>query len=107
MSLTAPDGPGAQANTGYLWNQALRAGLTVRNYGFFVVNVGTPSADPYSAKTIQVTPADAALQPYTDLYYRGYDMNEPDNWRYPEWAREYDANVAAGTVPSLTLMRMG
>jgi hypothetical protein len=107
VSLTAPDGPGAQANTGYLWNQALRAGLTVRNYGFFVINVGTPSADPHSDKTVQLTPADAALQPYTDLYYRGYDMNEPDNWRYAEWAREYDANVAAGTVPSLTLMRMG
>src|SRR5271157_2466961 len=32
-NVAAPDGPGNQVNTGYLWNQALRAGLTVRNYG--------------------------------------------------------------------------
>ena len=31
----APDGPNNEVNTGYLWDSALRAGLTVRNYGFF------------------------------------------------------------------------
>ena len=32
----APDGPDDEINTGYLWNNALRAGLTVRDYGFFI-----------------------------------------------------------------------
>ena len=32
----APDGPNDEVNTGYLWDSALRAGLTVRNYGFFL-----------------------------------------------------------------------
>src|SRR5664280_499715 len=34
--VAAPDGPDNELNTGYLWDSALRANLTVRNYGFFV-----------------------------------------------------------------------
>ena len=34
--VAAPDGPDNEMNTGYLWDSALRANLTVRNYGFFV-----------------------------------------------------------------------
>ena len=34
--VAAPDGPNNEINTGHLWDNALRAGLTVRNYGFFV-----------------------------------------------------------------------
>ncbi len=33
---SAPDGPNNELNTGYLWDAALRAHLTVRNYGFFI-----------------------------------------------------------------------
>ena len=32
----APDGPDNEVNTGYLWDAALRANLTVRSYGFWV-----------------------------------------------------------------------
>jgi len=32
----APDGPDGEEGTGYLWDQAKRAGLSIRNYGFFV-----------------------------------------------------------------------
>ena len=34
--VAAPDGPDNEVNTGYLWDAALRANLTVRNYGFFM-----------------------------------------------------------------------
>src|SRR5262249_54391414 len=33
--VAAPDSPGGEAGAGYLWNAALRAGLSLRNYGFF------------------------------------------------------------------------
>ena len=42
--VAAPDSPEGEAGAGYLWDAALRAGLTVRNYGFFVNNLGN-SAD--------------------------------------------------------------
>ena len=39
--VAAPDGPNNEINTGYLWNNALRAGLTVRDYGFFIDTLAT------------------------------------------------------------------
>ena len=42
----------------------------------------------------------------TDVYFRGYDQNYPDLWRYNEWKREFDQYVAQGNLPSLSLMRV-
>ena len=33
--VAAPDGPDGAAGLGYIWDSALRAGLTVRNWGFY------------------------------------------------------------------------
>ena len=33
--VVAPDGPAGQVGAGFIWSAAMRAGLTVRNYGFF------------------------------------------------------------------------
>jgi DNA-binding beta-propeller fold protein YncE len=106
VDVAAPDGPGHQINTGHLWDQALRAGLSIRNYGFFFDNVGptiinaNPPAQPVGYA------ANAALRPFTDPYFRGFDMNLPDFYLYNEWQREFDANYASGGLPSLTLLRL-
>src|SRR5216683_90707 len=34
--VSAPDSPDGEAGTGYLWDSALRAGKSLRNYGFFI-----------------------------------------------------------------------
>jgi DNA-binding beta-propeller fold protein YncE len=111
--LAAPDGPNNELNTGYLWNAALRAGLTVRNYGFLLdavcYNAATcqiPLAhDPFSTNTIVAYPASAALAPYTDPYFRGFDLSFPDFYRYKEWERDFNANYATGGLPNLCLVR--
>jgi len=107
-----PDGPNDEENTGHLWDAALRAGLTVRNYGFFVDSGGAiacpqcaiPLAhDPYATGTVVAFPANVALYSiYTDPYYRGFDCNFPDYYRFTEWEREFNANYAAGGLPSLS-----
>jgi DNA-binding beta-propeller fold protein YncE len=110
----APDGPNNEKNTGHLWDAALRAGLTVRNYGFFIDTSRYGSAqsaipvihDPAATNTIVAYPTNVALSPYTDPYYRGFDNNLPDYYRFTEWEREFDANYASGGLPSLTLMRL-
>ena len=51
--VAAPDGPGQVINTGYIWDQAIRAGLTVRNYGFFDDNIGSAVAFPNNMNAIQ------------------------------------------------------
>jgi YVTN family beta-propeller protein len=96
---------------GYIFNAVLRAGGTVRNYGFLVNNFGSisingvPVSDPFGQGIIQVGPLDNSLAPLTDVYFRGYDQNYPDLWRFNEWKREFDQYVAQGNLPSLSLVR--
>ena len=111
--VDAPDGPNNEVNTGYLWDAALRVGLTVRNYGFFIDGTcyseptcAIPLAhDPAATGTVVATPASVSLFPYTDPYFRGFDNNFPDYYRYTEWERDFDANYAKGGLPSLSLVR--
>jgi len=113
-AVGAPDGPNDEIDTGYLWNAALRAGLTVRNYGFFIDTTcySEPACaipvihDPAATNTVVAYPTNAALAPYTDPYYRGFDNNLPDYYRFKEWERDFDANYASGGLPALTLVRL-
>jgi YVTN family beta-propeller protein len=97
---------------GYIFNAVLQAGGTVRNYGFLVNNIGSigtkaaPVSDPFASGIVQVAPLDPALASMTDVYFRGYDQNYPDMWRYNEWKREFDQFVANGKLPSLSLVRI-
>lgn len=113
-AVGAPDGPNGEIDTGYLWNGALRAGLTVRNYGFFIDTTcyNEPACaipvihDPAASNTVVAYPTNAVLAPYTDLYYRGFDNNLPDYYRFKEWVRDFDANYANGGLPALSLVRL-
>jgi YVTN family beta-propeller protein len=97
---------------GYIFNAVLKAGGTVRNYGFLVNNIGgigtktAPVSDPFHAGIVQTAPLDPALAPLTDVYFRGYDQNYPDLWRYDEWKREFDQFVTNRNLPSLSLVRI-
>jgi len=113
-----PDGPGGDAGTGYLWDAALRAKLSVRNYGFFVdgeryfARKGGVAPiplirDPYASKTRVAFADKPALIKITDPYFRGFDLKFPDYWRYTEWDREFQGYVANGNLPNLELVRLG
>jgi YVTN family beta-propeller protein len=114
----APDGPDNELNTGYLWDQAKRAGLSIRNYGFFIdltrYNLPAPYTflsipeltDPFATKTQVAYPTNDTLAPVTDIYYRGFDNSFPDYFRYTEFARDFDANFANGGLPALTFVRL-
>lgn len=113
--LTAPDaGDDDLPNQGYLWDAAIRAGISVRNYGFAdasIYDTNAPGAvpvvrQPFSEKRRIYTPGDRMLAPLSDPYFRGFDQKLPDYWRVIEWRREYDLEEAAGTLPQLTLLRL-
>jgi DNA-binding beta-propeller fold protein YncE len=116
--VAAPDGPGdSAAGAGYLWDAALRAKLTIRNYGFFVdlahysaTKEGGPSVpllrNPFDSGTRVAAPTKAALAGITDLYFRGFDMRFPDYWRFKEWEREFDDYVKNENLPALELLRL-
>jgi DNA-binding beta-propeller fold protein YncE len=113
--LTAPDADDDdRPNQGYLWDAAIRAGLSVRNYGFSDASnydTGTPGAvpvirEPFKEHRRIYTPGDRLLASRSDPYFRGFDQKLPDYWRVLEWQREYDQQEAAGTLPALTLLRL-
>jgi len=114
-NAAAPDAPDGENGTGYLWNAALRAHRSIRNYGFFIDLARYDVAhsqykiplllDPASTKTQVAYPANAALAPFTDIYFRSFDNAFPDYYRFKEWAREFDTKFAKRGLPRLSLVR--
>jgi len=122
--ISAPEGDGDLDTNkvgGYIWDAALRAGKTVRNYGFFIdlayyntSNTDPTKPDPTNPLYIPISPTPfdskipqsavgkVVLQDKTDVYFRGYDNKAPDIYRYNEWARD----VAQNGLPELTLLRI-
>ncbi|MBW4586754.1 beta-propeller fold lactonase family protein [Aetokthonos hydrillicola Thurmond2011] len=123
--VNAPEGADeTQENVigGYLWDAALRAGKSVRNYGFFVDQIyydlsanstdatkpdpNNPyyipiSATPFKDKIAQAPVAKGALQDRTDLYFRSYDQKNSDIYLFNEWQRDFAQNG----MPNLMLVR--
>ena len=71
---------------GYLWSNALSAGLTVRNYGLF-------------ASTI-----DSGLQPLSAADYPAFDLSIPDGERVDAFLADWKRLETAGQLPSLMLV---
>ena len=113
--VAAPDGPNsADEGMGYLWNVALRAGKSVRNYGFMcdLSRYEEPPPDqiplerhPFDKKLQVAYPTKEGLMDRTDPYFRGFDTAFPDYWREIEWEREFDRFVRDGQMPDLCLVR--
>jgi hypothetical protein len=111
----APDGPGGEQGSGFIWDVALRAKLLVRNYGFMedlspydapTELGGVPVIrNPYATRTVVAFPATFTLQGRTDPYFRGFDNKLPDFYRYQEWAREFDIFVKNGKLPNFETVR--
>lgn len=115
--VAAPDGPGGESGAGYLWDAALRAGITIRNYGFYQdeERYGLPPTDPayvpssrhpFRDQMIQAYSNKSALRPITDPYFRGFDMKYADFWRYKEWEREFEQYEKDDDLPALELVRL-
>ena len=97
---------------GYIFDAVLQAGGTVRNYGALVNNIGSigtkaaPVSNPFASNVIQVAELKPSLVPFTDVYFRGFDQNYPDLWRYNEWKREFDVFVQNRNLPNLSIVRI-
>ena len=114
--VAAPDGPNVDREHGYIWDQALKAGLSVRNWGFYGdLSLYFPGAgaartplerEPWKIGLRVFTPTKASLMAVTDPYFRGFDQSFPDFWRFKEWERELDAFITADKVPNLMMLRL-
>ena len=115
--VAASDGDGdldAKATGGYIWDDALRHGLRVRDYGehidlTYYDEAAGPlripiSRTPFASHVRQAVPTKEDLANRTDPYYRGFDESVPDVYRYEEWKREFDGYVAHDDLPDLEVM---
>lgn len=110
----APDSYKGEEGRGHLWDSALRAHLSVRNYGFYIdparYDETSPSPipvlrDPAHDNVTVAYPSDPALAGITDPYFRSFDLKLPDFWREREWEREFAGQVAQRNMPALSLVR--
>ena len=109
------DGPEGQEGLGYIWDAALDAGLTVRNYGFYL-DLGADAVLGFPASLVlpcatnpptQVAfPAHPSLLKRTDPCFWGFDQRIPDFFRFQEWKREFTQQVKSDSFPNLTLLRL-
>ncbi|HMF79509.1 MAG TPA: bifunctional YncE family protein/alkaline phosphatase family protein [Bryobacteraceae bacterium] len=88
---------------GYLWNNALQAGISIRGYGQWTANV--PLKDVTGGKQIAAV-KDPALAPYVDMNYRGFDSAYTDVERAKEFIREWKEFDEKGQAPQLLIVRM-
>ena len=88
----------AHPHSGYLWDDALRHHLSIRNYGEFIYN--DPSA------TFRSHWRQTDLLGITDPKYMGWDLEYSDLLREAEWAREFAQFAKNDDLPALEIIRL-
>jgi len=95
--------PTATPPAGYLWTNAAAAGVTLRNFGYFVDN--KPNA-PLGAEQVQRV-LDPVLARYTSRFFRSFDTDYPDVERAKTFLNELADYEKSGSMPRLIIMRLG
>jgi len=105
-AMRNPYGNVAAPKDGYIWDAAIRKGLTVRSYGEFTHWApGTP-AERQAGKVAAIASV-PGLQGHINPRYPPWDLSIPDSRRLEVWASEFAADDAANRVPALSIVRLG
>ncbi|HTU71724.1 MAG TPA: hypothetical protein VMF11_15585 [Candidatus Baltobacteraceae bacterium] len=85
-------GPG----TGYLWDDADRHGISLRDYGEYVDDPARPGGD--------YTTGMRGLEGRIDPHYPTWNLDISDEVRVDAWKREFEGYVRSGNLPTLEIM---
>jgi len=92
---------------GYLWTNAVVAGISIRNFGYMVDNK-TGAAKPTQPGQEQITTVrDPVLAKFTNRNYRGFDLDYTDVDRVKVFLGELADYEKTGQMPRLIVMRLG
>jgi YVTN family beta-propeller protein len=119
----------AYQNKGFLFSEAAAAGLPVKIYGEYVENdtfkqpngsTSEPSwsqfyADSqkfeaglektlYYQNTVQAESSIPAVYDHLIKNFPQFDLGLPDQFRVDVWVQDFNADIAAGTVPALSIL---
>ena len=95
--------PASLPPAGYLWTNAAAAGVSLRNFGYMVTNKA--GAAPGTEQITGVR--DPVLAKVTNRMYRGFDLQYSDVDRVKVFLSELAEYEKTGTMPRLTVMRLG
>ncbi|MGI8742192.1 MAG: alkaline phosphatase family protein [Bryobacteraceae bacterium] len=95
--------PAALPPAGYIWNNAIQRGVTMRNYGYFATNKKKPGEDGVLIEAVR----DPALQPVTNVYYRAFDLEYSDIKRAQVFLRDLAQFESSDQMPQFMIMRLG
>jgi YVTN family beta-propeller protein len=93
-----PFGNLSAPQNGYIWDACLRAGKSVRSYGEFA------GRDAQSGAVKARVPG---LEGHVHPSYAPWDLKTPDNKRVDAWLEEFHKFEADGTLPALSILRLG
>jgi DNA-binding beta-propeller fold protein YncE len=93
-NLSAPE-------RGYIWDFAIRNGVTVRSYGEFVDHLSkSPSGDVVAIAAVP------GLQGRIAPAYAGFDLDITDNKRADTWLAEFREFEKNGSLPQLSVIHL-
>jgi YVTN family beta-propeller protein len=93
------EAPYTRSKEGYIWDVAMKAGLTFRNYGEFAYN--------YDAATKSYLPNNASTTDFGgnyDPHYPSWDLDISDVTRYKEWEKEFHQFDKNGNLPQFEVV---
>lgn len=83
---------------GYIWDRCAEAGVSYRSYGEWIAN-GKTEKDPSKAKV-------KALEGHFDPWFRGYDLDYPDQKRADRFIEELKGFEEKGELPRFIVLRL-
>ena len=98
-----PYGNIAAPPSGYLWDAAKRAGVSVRSYGIFAHRGAVDEEDSGEGSVDAFVPG---LKGSVHPDYPAYDLKIPDNVRVDVWLKEFRKFEKEGELPQLSLIQL-
>ena len=95
--------PAAYPPAGYLWTNAASAGVSMRNYGYWVENKEEPGPDGVQIDKV----LDPVLAKVTNMKYRSFDLDYPDVKRAQVFLDDLAQFESTNQMPALMFMRLG
>ena len=95
--------PAALPPAGYLWTNAASAGISMRNYGYWVENKKEPGPDGVQIAAV----LDPTLAKVTNSKYRSFDLDYPDVKRAQTFLDDLAQFEGANQMPKLMFVRLG
>ncbi len=91
------DIPALKPANGYLWDEALKGGVSFRDYGEYINYWESPVNGKW-------TPDDPAIGNHYDPNYAGWDLSISDMTRFNEWQKEFKQYEQNGNLPQFEMV---